>query len=231
MAGGRASGLRPHRCYPSTVDIGSRLLMRGRRNPRRLWWKTVGDARKQGRRVSLWVRFAAGAAAVAALLAAVCVALYVTPATDSPVKADAILVLGPPLEPRIRTAYRLAEAGVSDKVIVSIPSDRVPSSGKLVYCPAPPPGIDVACFVPSPFTTRGEAAYAQEMYDRGQLSTVVVVTQAPHILRARLIFARCFGGRAQFVADDSHRSILGWLYEFAYQTAAMVPAIFEPCAS
>jgi uncharacterized SAM-binding protein YcdF (DUF218 family) len=191
----------------------------------------VGDARKQGRRVSLWVRFAAGIAAVAAVLAAVCVSLYVTPATDSPVKADAILVLGPPLEPRIQTAYRLAEAGVSDKVIVSIPNDRAPSSGKLAFCPAPPKDIEVACFIPSPFTTKGEAAYVQEMYDRGQLGTVVVVTQAPHILRARLIFSRCFSGRAEFVADDSHRSLLGWLYEFAYQTAAMVPAIFEPCQS
>jgi uncharacterized SAM-binding protein YcdF (DUF218 family) len=191
----------------------------------------VGDARKRGRRISLWLRIAAGTAAVAAILAAVCVSLYVTPATDSPVKADAILVLGPPLEPRIQTAYRLAEAGVSDKVFVSIPSDRVPSSGKFVFCPAPPKGIEVACFVPSPFTTKGEAAYVQEMYDRGQLGTVVVVTQAPHILRARLIFSRCFGGRAEFVADDSNRSLLAWLYEFAYQTAAMVPANFEPCAS
>jgi hypothetical protein len=147
------------------------------------------------------------------------------------VKADAILVLGPPLEPRIQTAYRLAEAGVSDKVIVSIPNDRAPSSGKLAFCPAPPKDIEVACFIPSPFTTKGEGAYVQEMYDRGQLGTVVVVTQAPHILRARLIFSRCFGGRAEFVADDSHRSLLGWLYEFAYQTAAMVPAIFEPCQS
>ena len=164
--------------------------------------------------MSLWLRFAAGSAAVAAVLAAACVWLYVTPATDSPVKADAILVLGPPLDPRIQTAYRLAEAGVSDKVIVSIPNDRVPASGKPLFCPAPPKDIEVACFVPSPFTTKGEAAYAQEMYDRGQLGTVVVVTQAPHVLRARLVFSRCFGGRAEFVADDSHRSLLEWLYEF-----------------
>jgi uncharacterized SAM-binding protein YcdF (DUF218 family) len=197
----------------------------------RLSWTIVGGARKQSRRVSLWVRLAAGTAAVAAVLAAVCILLYVTPVTDSPARADAILVLGPPLEPRIQTAYRLAEAGVSDKVFVSVPSDRVPSSDKLAFCPAPPKDIEVACFVPSPFTTKGEARYAQEMYDRGQLSTVVVVTQAPHVLRARLIFSRCFAGRAEFVADDSQRSLLAWIYEFAYQTAAMVPAFFEPCTS
>jgi uncharacterized SAM-binding protein YcdF (DUF218 family) len=86
----------------------------------------------------------------------------------------------------------------------------------------------VVCFLPRPYSTRGEARGFARLARAHGWHSVIVVTSTYHVRRARMLFKRCFDGRVEAVgAEPSLRHwILGvtyewpkWIYEIAIARA------------
>ena len=85
---------------------------------------------------------------------------------------------------------KLASAGVSPNLAVSVDSPL-----KAGQCPPTIAGVTVYCFVPYPATTQGEARYAAQLADKKHWRSLILVTNTPQDLRARLRMGRCYGGK------------------------------------
>ncbi|WP_096301550.1 hypothetical protein [Jatrophihabitans sp. GAS493] len=94
--------------------------------------------------------------ALVAVWLAACTMLLVFPSVDSPTKADAVVVLGPPGAARLKEAMTLLDDGVATNLVISVNSVKQRAANAL--CRNPPAGITVHCFHPDPPTTRGEGA-------------------------------------------------------------------------
>jgi uncharacterized SAM-binding protein YcdF (DUF218 family) len=137
-----------------------------------------------------------GTVALAAWLA-LALALFGFPQLDSPGRADAAVVLaGSPH--RLPVGLELVEEGAARALAVSLDPDvRDPSSYRI--CRAGVEGVEVACFIADPYSTRGEArAVARLAAERGW-DSVVVVTSRFHVFRSELLLERCFGGDIRMV--------------------------------
>lgn len=189
-----------------------------------------GSARPVARRARplTWLRrlVAAGLTLLLVWLAA-CFWLVAHPAENSPVRSDAILVLGSPtVDGRADEGVRLAEAGYAHTLVISIGwakgRKRVPA------CADDNPRYRVICFQPDPTTTRGEAEELGRLADENHWSSVLVVTSTYHLSRARLIVNRCMPGTVRMVAAPGQPSLKGWGYQFLYQTGGFAKALLHP---
>ncbi|MCS5716755.1 YdcF family protein [Herbiconiux sp. CPCC 205763] len=176
---------------------------------------------KQLRRVI--VQVLAGVVAAAAAIALIGLPFYVFPTVDQPERADAIVVLGPPKATRIALAEKLVSEGYAETILISVPPTSRFSASSLPACTYPPAGADVTCFLADPFTTQGEARFVRAQAQENGWNKVLVITSTPHVYRARLIFDRCIDG-ALFVADPRNLSLGDWIYQYLYQTGAMLKA-------
>jgi hypothetical protein len=175
-------------------------------------------------------RIALSAALVLALLIVAGLPVYVLPSVDAvPEHADAVLVLGPPTRARTDLGRELVRDGVADTLVISVwPSDLAadPDERDVVACDEP--GMRVECFTAEPGTTQGEArTLAADARARGWTS-VVVVTQTPHISRARMLLERCWPGEVLMVSSGEPHTLGQWAYEYAYQTAGFAKAFADP---
>lgn len=164
--------------------------------------------------------------AVLLLWLAACFLVVAEPSVNSPVRSDAILVLGPPLvDGRLDEALRLAEQHYAGTVVISIGwakgRQRIPA------CANDNPAYQVICFEPNPTTTRGEAEEIGSLARAHHWSSVLVVTSKYHVSRARLIVRRCLPGTVRVVAVNSGMSVGDWLYQFAYQTGGFAKAFLH----
>lgn len=184
-------------------------------------WTAV-RSRWRARRVRRWV-----AATVAVVVAAWLVLGYfyiVDPATTShPHKADAIVVLGPSLPDRVAQAVRLAGTLGVDQLAVSIGDTS--SQASAYPCAGAPATVRVTCFVPSPYTTRGEAREVGELARRRGWHSVIVIAPVAQVARARMLVGRCFSGSVQMVRTADHSGFANWVYQFVYQSGAFVKAL------
>ncbi len=57
----------------------------------------------------------------------------------------------------------------------------------------------------------------------------VVVTFAPHVVRARYIFQECYGPDVSLVAAQDPLGPGDWLYQYAYQSASFVKNAAQSC--
>lgn len=57
-----------------------------------------------------------------------------------------------------------------------------------------------------------------------RIERAIIITNTPHISRARLLFQRCFDGNLYFLTDGSKLGATDWMYQYAYQSAAFVKA-------
>ena len=169
------------------------------------------------------------------LIAAVIAALpvYVRPQIDPLRHADAILVLGGRDYDRYPFGIGLGEQGWAPNVVLSI--DR----WRTGLCATPHPHLNnLRCFIPDPPTTKGEARELRSLAARYGWRTIIVVTSRPHISRARFILEQCFDGNLAMVESPGgsgvsagravHLSMLGWAYQYIYQTAGYARAVLEP---
>ncbi len=174
------------------------------------------------------VRWATIAAAcIVVLLVVVVLAglpLYVFPPSAPIQKADLVYVIGPPTESRLEMAQRLRAEGYADRILVSVPREGEQSAARQSICRDP----DVVCDHPEPFTTKGEAAMLTR--HAGPDAHVLVLTFAPHVLRAQYIFHRCYPGDAAVVEVPGALTLSEWAYQYAYQTGGFVKAWLTPCA-
>ena len=123
--------------------------------------------------------------------------LFVWPDEDSPSRASAIVVLAGSKKPRLSEGLRLMRAGVAPVLAISDGRDPGwPEANRLCDGEA---SFRVICFDAEPFSTRGEAETVTRLAAENGWRSLVVVTSAYHVTRARLLFERCFLGPVQFV--------------------------------
>jgi uncharacterized SAM-binding protein YcdF (DUF218 family) len=120
-------------------------------------------------------------------------ALFVWPPRHALPHADAVLVLSGGRGPRLAQGLRLVRSGVAPVLVVSDGwSPTWPEANRL--CAGRRTRVPIVCFHPEPYRTHGEAeAFTRLARERGWKS-VVLVSSRYHLLRARMLFARCYDG-------------------------------------
>ena len=153
--------------------------------------------------------------------------VYVRPQIDRLRHADAILILGGEGKSRYLVGLDLGLKGWAPNLVVSNPPEAKDVWGR-DFCAAPPPRLDVHCFVPDPSTTKGEGRELRRLASQYGWRTVIVVTFRPHISRARFILEHCFDGDLVMVASPAHISVPRWAFEYVYQTSGYLRAALQP---
>lgn len=131
--------------------------------------------------------------------------LFVWPADDRLRRADAIVVLGPgPHGERLRKAKDLLRGHVAPLLVASVPDTEKGWVELRSWCSQE----RAMCFRARPFTTRGEARHVARLARRRNWSSLIVVTSRYHVVRARILYGRCFDGALMVVgAQPSRRPI------------------------
>jgi hypothetical protein len=143
------------------------------------------------------------------------------PTTNRPERADAILVLGPELIPKVDQAVRLASIFRIDQLAISV--GDAPGQSHAGLCVKPPPTITVTCFTPDPYTTRGEARALGKLANERGWTNVIVIAPKAQISRARFLIERCYHHGLQMVQADGGNGVP--FSQLTYQTAALGKAL------
>jgi uncharacterized SAM-binding protein YcdF (DUF218 family) len=118
--------------------------------------------------------------------------LFLWPREDSPVRANAVVVLAGGRTPRLEKALGLMRRHVAPVLVISDGRDPLwPQANRLCAGHAP---FVVLCFRPKPYSTRGEAEQVARIAAKRRWRSIVVVTSRYHVTRARMLFERCFHG-------------------------------------
>lgn len=158
-------------------------------------------------------------------LAALGFPVYVRPQVDPLRPADAIVVLGGTAYERFDIGLDLARRGLAPQLLISRSTgddDHVMDR----YC-AGSFDFQVSCFVPDPWTTRGEAQEIRRRAQRYGWRHIIVVTFTPHVSRARYIIGRCFDGELTMVASPSPSGLGFWAWMYVRQSAGYLRAFTE----
>ncbi|OFI37294.1 hypothetical protein BIU82_09425 [Arthrobacter sp. SW1] len=150
--------------------------------------------------------------------------LFVVPASDEPLPADVVFVLGPP-SARVEYAEQLMLQGAADTIAISMPLSE---NGRIegAYCEAKR-HYKILCFHPEPFTTEGEALELAAMAEKYGWKSANIVAPTFHVTRAGWIIRRCFPGTVRMIGYDEGLNVFEWAYQYAYQSAALVKAAFQ----
>lgn len=162
---------------------------------------------------------------VIAVLALAGLPVYVNPQIDELRHADAILVIGGHGFDRYPYGMTLAWQKWAPNLVLS--NGQTGDTWLNRFCSEPPAEFKVYCFAPEPATTLGEARAIKKLAAEHNWHSLIVVTARPHISRARLILERCFSGEISMVEGPDPISWRRWIYEYVYQTAGFIRAMFE----
>jgi uncharacterized SAM-binding protein YcdF (DUF218 family) len=128
--------------------------------------------------------------------------LFIWPPDDPVGKADAIVVLGPgPHGERLRKAKELLRRRVAPVLVASVPDADKGWVELRAMCEQG----RATCFRARPHTTRGEARQVARWARRRSWNSLVVVTSRYHVVRARLVYGRCFDGSLMVVGAPPSR--------------------------
>lgn len=158
--------------------------------------------------------------ALGALCAAFCLIsamFFVFPATGSPKRVDAIVVLGGEGD-RLGYGMQLARAGLAPYLVLSMGLPWLPPG----ICTQHVGPAKVICFHPDPDTTQGEAEGAAKIARQYGLGSMVLVTTQDQVWRAHLRMQRCYAGQIYGVSVPI--AWYEWPYEIAYQWTATIKA-------
>lgn len=162
---------------------------------------------------------------VVALVAAAGWPVYVSPKTDAPRRADAVVVLGGAHDGREEVGLDLVERGYAPRIIFSNPyganDKKMRSICDGVYA------VPVECFVPAPSTTEGEAREIERLASRNGWTTVIVVTFVPHLSRARYIVSQYYHGELLMVPSRPDLPLRAWVFNYVYQTAGYIKNVIS----
>jgi uncharacterized SAM-binding protein YcdF (DUF218 family) len=123
--------------------------------------------------------------------------LFVSPPTDEPGRADAVVVFAGGDGERQDEGVRLVREGVAPVLVISDGGE--PGAPRTRLCRERPAGLRLYCLTPDPATTRGEARRFTELADREGWRSLVLVTSDYHVLRAGVLLGRCYDGRVRRV--------------------------------
>ncbi|WP_431233326.1 YdcF family protein [Mycolicibacterium psychrotolerans] len=161
--------------------------------------------------------------------------LFTRPHGDPLSKADAIVVLGGDNDGRWEYGLNLARQGYASTVLLSNAySDRPADLSEFRQACASSTGtITVLCFIPDPFTTRGEAMYVARLAEQHNWSRVIVVSWNYHMVRARYVFHQCFTGDVIMRPVPRSYDFAPWRWAvlYAYQYGALMKAFLVGCDS
>ncbi|WP_255585782.1 YdcF family protein [Tsukamurella sp. TY48] len=164
---------------------------------------------------------------VLALVATMVDRAYVAPRTaDQLARADAIVVLGGNPYDRFEYGLELASRGLAPQVVLSN-SVGAADSTMQELCDRPIRDVSVTCFLPVPWTTRGEAQELNRLAAERNWRSVIVVTTTAHVERARFILERCSVATLQMTDFPERRALGATVYGWAYQTAGWLKALTQ----
>ena len=126
-------------------------------------------------------------------LVAATLLLFVFVQSDSPRRADVIVVLSGD-RARLTTGLRLFHAHVAPRLLIS--RDGRPWKAADALCGR----RGIGCFRAQPYSTEGEAETVERLGRGRNWSRIVVVTSRYHLRRARMLFERCTHRRPDVVA-------------------------------
>lgn len=147
-----------------------------------------------------------------ALVVAISAAVFVFPSTGAVTHADAVVFFDDGTGVRLGTAIGLIRAGAADTLVISYRPDR------LQDCRSDLGATTVICFNPSPDNTRGEAQRIGAIARDHGWTSLIFVSDTPHLFRARILLERCFTGT--LTAVKSSVTAIDWPIRVAYEWAA-----------
>ncbi|MGB3483192.1 MAG: YdcF family protein [Mycobacterium sp.] len=180
------------------------------------------------RRILAWL---AGAVVIVVIAAGVGgYMLFTRPQGEQLTPADAIVVLGGDRDGRIDYGLDLARQGYANTVVLSNSYGEFDPMIRQ-KCASGTATITVICFIPDPWTTRGEAMFVQRMAQERGWHHVIVVSWNYHLVRARYIFDQCFDGTVTMraVPGSYDYNLAEWAEVYGYQYAAIVKAAVIGC--
>lgn len=160
---------------------------------------------------------------LAAVSAFVGLPVYVFPQMDELRTADAVVVLGGNPYQRFEYGIEIAEQGYAPKVLLS--NSVGPQDPRMQQICGGDYTVEVECFVPSPWSTRGEAEEIQRRAKSENWQHIIVVTYKPHLSRARYIVEQCYSGELTMIASPTHQNAVQWIESYVYQTAGYAKAV------
>ncbi|KQQ09904.1 YdcF family protein [Rathayibacter sp. Leaf296] len=154
--------------------------------------------------------------------------LYVTPPIERiPEQADAVFVLGPSTRARVEYARRIIESGATDVMVLSVgPEEMQADYEDKKYKKCNEEGGDVLCYAAEPLTTQGEARQLERMAEEYGWDSVIVMTNEPHIVRARMIMERCYSGEISMIPSNEPMGLDYLIGQYFYQTGGFLKAFF-----
>ena len=163
---------------------------------------------------SRWRVAAAVAVALFSILTAV---LFVFPAKGSATHADAVVVLDDTVGLRRAKAIQAVTGGVASNLVISHHADRPQD------CPASIANVTVVCFSPTDDTTKGEASGFARIAKEHGWTSLIFVTDPPHVIRSKWLISRCFPGKLGAITTKV--STIDWPIRVVYEWAALSKAV------
>lgn len=151
--------------------------------------------------------------------------VYVHPQVDPIRRADAIVVLGGTAYDRFDLGLELARRGYAPQLLISRSTGATDYEMDR-YCAGHFTFV-VSCFVPDPWTTRGEAEEIGRRAKQQGWHHIIVVTFTPHVSRARYIIEKCYHGELTMVASPSPSGLRFWTWMYFRQSAGYLRAFID----
>lgn len=178
---------------------------------------TTATSRPARPRAWLWVLVAVVVILIAGT--ALTYQVLVSPTTDPPGRADAVLVPSGGGGERQAEGIRLVRAGAAPVLVVST-GGRTGSRGSRLCDQAL--GFRIVCVNPDPSSTRGEVQAFADLAQQQGWRSVVLVTSAYHVRRASLLLGHCYHGKVFTVAaPGTHMDVGDFLHEWSGLLAAL----------
>jgi uncharacterized SAM-binding protein YcdF (DUF218 family) len=148
--------------------------------------------------------------------------LFALPHDDPVRQADALVVLGSgPHGERFRKAAELRGQHVARNLVVSEPKASRGWVRLRAWCS----GGQALCFRARPFTTRGEARQVARLAKEHGWKSIIIVTSRYHVVRARLLYERCFHDKIMVVGASSGKRPLEWLGRVVHEWGGLLYAV------